>query len=72
MLSRDNHGLLKDLLAMTADTPTPPETTTTVAPFMRVIKTYVLRAGRMGSGQVRAFEQFGPQFLVPYTPERLD
>ena len=44
----------------------------TDAPFMRTIKTYVLRAGRMGSGQVRAFEQFGPQFLVPYRPERLD
>ncbi len=43
----------------------------TDAPFMRTIKTYVLRAGRMGSGQVRAFEQFGPQFLVPYRPERL-
>ncbi|MFM7002248.1 MAG: tRNA (guanosine(46)-N7)-methyltransferase TrmB, partial [Limnohabitans sp.] len=58
---------------------TTPEDTTTAsaaspaeAPFMRTIKTYVLRAGRMGSGQVRAFEQFGPQFLVPYSPERLD
>ena len=57
---------------MTADTPTTPNTPKTDAPFMRVIKTYVLRAGRMGSGQVRAFEQFGPQFLMPYTPERLD
>ena len=57
---------------MTADTPTTPDTPTTDAPFMRVIKTYVLRAGRMGSGQVRAFEQFGPQFLVPYAPARLD
>jgi hypothetical protein len=34
---------------------------------MRQIKTYVLRAGRMGSGQMRAFEQFGPQFLIPLT-----
>ena len=42
------------------------------APFMRTIKTYVLRAGRMGSGQVRAFEQFGPHFLIPYSAERLD
>ena len=39
---------------------------------MRTIKTYVLRAGRMGSGQMRAFEQFGPQFLLPYKAERLD
>jgi tRNA (guanine-N7-)-methyltransferase len=54
---------------------TTPETTTeaqAAPPFMRTIKTYVLRAGRMGSGQVRAFEQFGPQFLVPYSAERLD
>ncbi|MGV0960707.1 MAG: tRNA (guanosine(46)-N7)-methyltransferase TrmB [Limnohabitans sp.] len=56
---------------------TTPEDTTNAtasadAPFMRTIKTYVLRAGRMGSGQVRALEQFGPQFLIPYSPERLD
>ena len=38
--------------------------------FMRQIKTYVLRAGRMGTGQMRAFELYGPQFLLPYRPER--
>jgi tRNA (guanine-N7-)-methyltransferase len=38
------------------------------APFMRVIKTYVLRAGRMGPGQTRAFEQCGPTLLVPNQP----
>ncbi len=42
------------------------------APFMRTIKTYVLRAGRMGSGQVRAYAQFGPQYLIPYNSARLD
>jgi tRNA (guanine-N7-)-methyltransferase len=42
------------------------------APFMRVIKTYVLRAGRMGPGQTRAFEQFGAKFLLPFKSERLD
>ena len=41
------------------------------APFMRTIKTYVLRAGRMGSGQVKAFEQFGPKFLLNYTADQL-
>ena len=35
--------------------------------YLRTIKSYVLRAGRMGSGQVKAFEQFGPQFLLNYT-----
>ena len=56
----------------TADQPISPDATQPDAPFMRVIKTYVLRAGRMGPGQTRAFDQFGPQFLVPYQPERLD
>jgi len=41
-------------------------------PFMRVIKTYVLRAGRMGPGQTRAFEQFGEKFLLPFKNERFD
>lgn len=57
---------------MTAETPINTKPTKADEPFMRVIKTYVLRAGRMGSGQIRAFEQFGSQFLIPYTTERLD
>ena len=39
---------------------------------MRQIKTYVLRAGRMGTGQIRAFDQYGARFLLPYQSERLD
>jgi tRNA (guanine-N7-)-methyltransferase len=39
---------------------------------MRQIKTYVLRAGRMGTGQIRAFDQYGARFLLPYQAERLD
>ncbi|MDG5976968.1 tRNA (guanine-N(7)-)-methyltransferase [Hydrogenophaga taeniospiralis CCUG 15921] len=35
-------------------------------PYMRVIKSYVLRAGRTGPGQARAYEQFGPRFLLNY------
>ena len=42
------------------------------APFMRTIKSYVLRAGRMGTGQMRAFERYGPQFLIPYREAKLD
>jgi tRNA (guanine-N7-)-methyltransferase len=49
--------------------PTPSESS---APFMRVIKSYVLRAGRTGPGQARAFEQFGPRFLLNYAPGPLD
>ncbi len=55
-----------------AEQPTLPSPQAQDAPFMRTIKTYVLRAGRMGSGQVRAFEQFGPRFLIPYSTKRLD
>ena len=46
--------------------------TDTPTPFMRVIKSYVLRAGRMGPGQTRAFEQYGAKFLLPYQTSRLD
>ncbi|PUE47072.1 tRNA (guanosine(46)-N7)-methyltransferase TrmB [Limnohabitans sp. 2KL-1] len=56
----------------TSTTPVSDAPEATDAPFMRTIKTYVLRAGRMGPGQTRAFEQFGPKFLVPYSAERLD
>ena len=39
-------------------------------PYMRVVKSYVLRAGRMGPGQQRAYEQFGPRFLLDYDAGR--
>jgi tRNA (guanine-N7-)-methyltransferase len=42
------------------------------SPPLRPIKTFVLRAGRMGPGQSRAFDLYGPRFLVPYQPARLD
>lgn len=32
----------------------------------RAIRSYVLRAGRMGSGQVRALEELGPRFVLPF------
>jgi tRNA (guanine-N7-)-methyltransferase len=42
------------------------------SPPLRPIKTFVLRAGRMGPGQSRAFDLYGPRFLGPYLPARLD
>jgi tRNA (guanine-N7-)-methyltransferase len=36
------------------------------------IRSYVLRAGRVGSGQARALAELGPQFMLPYRPEPLD
>jgi tRNA (guanine-N7-)-methyltransferase len=38
----------------------------------RSVKSFVLRAGRMGTGQARALEEYGPRFLIPYAPEALD
>jgi len=66
----DNRQLIPHAKTMTTTDNTPTGSTDT--PFMRVIKTYVLRAGRMGTGQMRAFAQFGPQFLLPYQEEKLD
>ena len=48
----------------------PTEADTPAKPYMRVIKSYVLRAGRTGPGQQRAYEQFGPRFLLNYDPTR--
>ena len=36
------------------------------------IRSYVLRAGRVGPGQARALAEIGPQFVLPYKPELLD
>lgn len=70
---------------MNNDRPTTPSTataTTEAAPttrpmpegvtHMRVIKSYVLRAGRTTFGQARAYEVFGPRFLLNYAPGVLD
>jgi len=38
--------------------------------YLRTIKSYVLRAGRMGTGQIKAFELYGPRFLQPFTPNQ--
>jgi tRNA (guanine-N7-)-methyltransferase len=36
------------------------------------MRSFVLRAGRMGTGQLRALETLGPRFLLPYRAEVLD
>jgi tRNA (guanine-N7-)-methyltransferase len=40
-----------------------------VSPRQRPVRSFVLRAGRLGSGQARALEQLGPRYLLPYQPE---
>ena len=41
-------------------------------PFLRTIKSYVLRAGRTTIGQTKAYEFYGPANLLPYAPQPLD
>jgi tRNA (guanine-N7-)-methyltransferase len=40
--------------------------------FMRPIKSFIRRAGRTTTGQAKAFEVLGPQYLVPYQTTLLD
>jgi tRNA (guanine-N7-)-methyltransferase len=69
-------AFLPRLPTMTTSTPdtTPPENPSEegAKPFMRTIKSFVKRAGRMGSGQIKAREELGPQFLYPYQPNAID
>ena len=56
-----------------ATNPIPPEDTGRPAvPHPKTIKSFVLRAGRTTSGQTKAFETLGPQFLLPYRAAPLD
>jgi tRNA (guanine-N7-)-methyltransferase len=38
----------------------------------RSIRSYVVRAGRMGPGQVRALAELAPRYVIPYAPSLLD
>ena len=38
----------------------------------RPIRSYVLRGGRLGTGQARALEELGPRLVVPFAPAPLD
>jgi tRNA (guanine-N7-)-methyltransferase len=41
-------------------------------PPLRPIRSYVLRAGRMGSGQQRALAELAPRFVLPFAAAPLD
>ncbi len=41
-------------------------------PQRRSIRSFVVRAGRMGTGQMRALETLGPRFVLPYSAQPLD
>ena len=66
---------------MTPDSPRTPNATEpteaanapdTPTVYMRGIKSFVKRAGRMTAGQTKAVEALGPQFLLPYQDHLLD
>lgn len=40
--------------------------------YPKEIKTYVRRAGRTTIGQAKAFEEFGPTYLLPFQPNAID
>ena len=63
--------------ALPADPPAPQDTDLTRPPSAtphphRPIRSFVLRAGRMGSGQVRALQTLGPRYTLPYQPAPMD
>ena len=55
-----------------ADPPAGDKPTGEAHPLHRRLKSFVKRGGRTTEGQARAYEQFGPQFLLPYRAEPLD
>lgn len=62
-----------------AHCPTTPDACGSVTPLPppgvdhpKTIKSFVKRAGRTTTGQAKAFERWGPQFILPYRPEPLD
>jgi tRNA (guanine-N7-)-methyltransferase len=54
------------------DIPSGDEPTGEAHPLHRRLKSFVKRGGRTTDGQARAYEQFGPQFLLPYRAAPLD
>jgi tRNA (guanine-N7-)-methyltransferase len=52
--------------------PTDNATETEHAPERRSIRSFVVRAGRMGPGQTRALAELGPRFVLPFAAARFD
>lgn len=48
------------------------ERSTTSPRLQQTIRSFVLRAGRMGSGQQKALDQLSPHFVLQYVPTPLD
>ncbi|PXW95271.1 tRNA (guanine-N(7)-)-methyltransferase [Sphaerotilus hippei] len=41
-------------------------------PIRRSVRSFVVRAGRMGTGQQRALEELGPRYVLPYQPSAIE
>ncbi|MGJ7508982.1 tRNA (guanosine(46)-N7)-methyltransferase TrmB [Variovorax sp. GT1P44] len=54
------------------DSPAGDKPTGEAHPLHRRLKSFVKRGGRTTDGQARAYEQFGPKFLLPYAAAPLD
>jgi tRNA (guanine-N7-)-methyltransferase len=55
-----------------APPPSAPDPDTPQVAHPRAIRSYVLRAGRMGTGQQRALAELGPRFVLPYQAQPID
>ena len=51
---------------------TDPAAPDSAAPVHRPLRSFVLRAGRIGPGQQRALRELGPRFVLPFQPQPLD
>ena len=60
------------LVPTSPETATPSHPTEVPAAHHRSIRSFVVRAGRMGTGQMRALEELGPRFVLPWSDQRLD
>jgi tRNA (guanine-N7-)-methyltransferase len=58
--------------ASTAPEPSAPISAPSPGAARPAIRSFVLRAGRLGPGQRRALQELGPQFLLPYQNQPLD
>ncbi len=56
--------------AESADAPADPAAA--AAPVLRPIRSFVLRAGRIGPGQQRALRELGPRFVLPFADQPID
>ena len=63
---------MNSLPDMSADDPTAVDPSSSNEPPRRAVRSFVLRAGRMGTGQQRALEDLGPRYVLPYQAAVLD